>query len=124
MATPWWPPFCASTKLRARGLAPHPTRTWEQRQRRPHQHLHTRRHTYLRTRLRVRSSTPYQEGCVQASVDGGPTQWLSSGLEDFFLGSNFHTMPNEELRLSGSQALHDCLSLWHSMTLSLPALRH
>jgi len=48
----------------------------------------------------VQSALPYQEGCVQATVDGRKL-WLSSGLEDYFLGSYFHTMPNMELGLAG-----------------------
>ena len=39
----------------------------------------------------------YQEGCVSALIDGGgdggSELWLSSGLEDYFLGAYFHTMP-------------------------------
>jgi hypothetical protein len=38
----------------------------------------------------VRSTEPYQEGCVQASVDGR-RMWLSSGLEDYFLGTHTAT---------------------------------
>eukprot|EP00656_Telonema_subtile_P057187 TRINITY_DN9350_c0_g1_i1.p1 TRINITY_DN9350_c0_g1~~TRINITY_DN9350_c0_g1_i1.p1 ORF type:complete len:369 (-),score=83.37 TRINITY_DN9350_c0_g1_i1:119-1225(-) len=48
----------------------------------------------------VRSSTAYQEGCMQANVDGRKL-WISSGLEDFFLGSYFHTMPQMELGMAG-----------------------
>ena len=48
----------------------------------------------------VSSSCAYQEGCVQATVDGRKL-WVSSGLEDFFLGSNFHTMPNYQLPTAG-----------------------
>jgi hypothetical protein len=50
----------------------------------------------------VRSTAPYQEGCVQASVDGRKI-WLSSGLEDYFLGSYFHSMPQLSLPLTGFQ---------------------
>jgi hypothetical protein len=35
----------------------------------------------------------YQEGCVSAAIDGGGGLWLSSGLEDYFLGAYFHGMP-------------------------------
>jgi len=48
----------------------------------------------------VQSSSAYQEGCVQATLDGSH-QWISSGFEDYFLGSYFHTMPNMELGLAG-----------------------
>eukprot|EP00658_Telonema_sp_P-2_P038386 TRINITY_DN27557_c0_g1_i3.p1 TRINITY_DN27557_c0_g1~~TRINITY_DN27557_c0_g1_i3.p1 ORF type:complete len:387 (+),score=66.17 TRINITY_DN27557_c0_g1_i3:135-1295(+) len=48
----------------------------------------------------VRSSAAYQEGCAQATVDGTKL-WLSSGLEDFFLGAYFHSMPQMELRTVG-----------------------
>jgi hypothetical protein len=50
----------------------------------------------------VSSTAPYQEGCVQALVDGRK-MWLSSGLEDYFLGSYFHTMPQMTLPLTGFQ---------------------
>ena len=29
----------------------------------------------------------YQEGCVSAVIDGANDLWLSSGLEDYFLGA-------------------------------------
>lgn len=45
----------------------------------------------------VRSTAAYQEGCFQATIDSKPKLWLSSGLEDFFFGSYFHSMPNMEL---------------------------
>jgi hypothetical protein len=48
----------------------------------------------------VRSTEPYQEGCVQATVDGRKL-WLSSGLEDYFLGSYFHSMPQMSLGVTG-----------------------
>ena len=48
----------------------------------------------------VRSTAAYQEGCVQATVDGQKL-WLSSGLEDFFLGAYFHTMPQMKLATVG-----------------------
>ena len=50
----------------------------------------------------VRSTAAYQEGCFQATVDGKKL-WLSSGLEDFFLGAYFHSMPQMEL---GSVGFH------------------
>ena len=50
----------------------------------------------------VSSTHAYQEGCVRARVDGR-TMWLSSGLEDYFLGSYFHTMPQMSLPLTGFQ---------------------
>jgi hypothetical protein len=39
------------------------------------------------------SDYKYQEGCVSAAIDGGGGLWLSSGLEDYFLGAFFHGMP-------------------------------
>ena len=39
------------------------------------------------------SDYAYQEGCVSAAIDGGEGLWLSSGLEDYFLGAYFHGMP-------------------------------
>ena len=48
----------------------------------------------------VSSTCAYQEGCMQATVDGKKL-WVSSGLEDFFLGSNFHSMPNYQLPTAG-----------------------
>ena len=39
----------------------------------------------------------YQEGCVSAVIDGSDAIWLSSGLEDYFLGAYFHSMPTEHL---------------------------
>lgn len=50
----------------------------------------------------VSSTHAYQEGCVRARVDGR-TMWLSSGLEDYYLGSYFHTMPQMSLPLTGFQ---------------------
>jgi hypothetical protein len=47
----------------------------------------------------------YQEGCVSARVDGDNALWLSSGLEDYFLGAYFHTMPTQHLPFSGFQNL-------------------
>ena len=51
------------------------------------------------------SSYEYQEGCVSALVDGGTAHpnpiWLSSGLEDYFLGAYFHSMPVMHLPFSG-----------------------
>lgn len=39
----------------------------------------------------------YQEGCVSAIIDSSNPVWLSSGLEDYFLGAYFHSMPTEHL---------------------------
>lgn len=33
------------------------------------------------------SSYSYQEGCISAIIDGTNDLWLSSGLEDYFLGA-------------------------------------
>jgi hypothetical protein len=49
----------------------------------------------------IRSSEAYQEGCIQATIDGGRKLWMSSGLEDYFLGSYFHTMPQMSLGVTG-----------------------
>lgn len=46
------------------------------------------------------SDYSYQEGCVSAVVDGSGL-WLSSGLEDYFLGAYFHSMPALHSRFSG-----------------------
>ena len=46
------------------------------------------------------STYKFQEGCVSAVVDGEGT-WLSSGLEDYFLGAYFHAMPPLHSRFSG-----------------------
>mmetsp|Transcript_4922 Transcript_4922/g.12749 ORF Transcript_4922/g.12749 Transcript_4922/m.12749 type:complete len:212 (+) Transcript_4922:585-1220(+) len=43
----------------------------------------------------------YQEGCVSAIIDGTQDLWMSSGLEDYFLGAYFHSMPTEHLPFSG-----------------------
>lgn len=34
----------------------------------------------------------YQEGCVSAKIDGSTDLWLSSGLEDYFLGACRHSL--------------------------------
>lgn len=49
------------------------------------------------------SSYAYQEGCVSARIDGDNPLWLSSGLEDYFLGAYFHSMPVVHLPYSGFQ---------------------
>ena len=55
------------------------------------------------------SAYTYQEGCVSARIDGGGSQpggtdlWLSSGLEDYFLGAYFHSMDTQHLPFSGFQ---------------------
>lgn len=46
------------------------------------------------------SDYEYQEGCVSAVIDGNGL-WLSSGLEDVFLGAYFHSMPALHSRFSG-----------------------
>ena len=46
------------------------------------------------------SNYHYQEGCVSAVIDGVGL-WLSSGLEDYFLGAYFHSMPALHSRFSG-----------------------
>lgn len=46
------------------------------------------------------STYAYQEGCVSALLDGEPL-WVSSGLEDYFLGAYFHSMPETHLPYSG-----------------------
>ena len=47
----------------------------------------------------------YQEGCVSARIDGDNALWMSSGLEDYFLGAYFHSMPTQHLPWSGFQNL-------------------
>jgi hypothetical protein len=42
----------------------------------------------------------YQEGCVSSIVDGN-SLWLSSGLEDYFFGSYFHSMHDNHLPYNG-----------------------
>eukprot|EP00040_Diaphanoeca_grandis_P012242 m.62236 g.62236 ORF g.62236 m.62236 type:complete len:371 (-) comp23117_c0_seq1:77-1189(-) len=49
------------------------------------------------------SNYGYQEGCMSARIDGDTDLWLSSGLEDYFLGAYFHSMPTQHLPLSGFQ---------------------
>lgn len=49
------------------------------------------------------SDYSYQEGCMSALIDGARPLWLSSGLEDYFLGAYFHSMPTEHLPYSGFQ---------------------
>lgn len=46
------------------------------------------------------SNYAYQEGCVSAIVDQ-QMLWLSSGLEDYFFGAYFHSMPDQHLPYSG-----------------------
>jgi len=76
------------------------------------------------------SSYAYQEGCVSALIDGARPLWLSSGLEDYFLGAYFHSMPTEHLPYSGFQniqpatAIDDAGGLGpHAATNSLAAFR-
>eukprot|EP00756_Hemistasia_phaeocysticola_P049432 Hpha_TRINITY_DN23905_c0_g1::TRINITY_DN23905_c0_g1_i1::g.137841::m.137841 len=48
------------------------------------------------------STYKFQEGCVSAIIDGRQDPlWLSSGLEDYFLGAYFHSMPDQQLPYSG-----------------------
>jgi hypothetical protein len=47
------------------------------------------------------SDYSYQEGCMSARIDGDTELWLSSGLEEYFLGASFHSMPDEHLPYSG-----------------------
>ena len=49
----------------------------------------------------------YQEGCVSALIDAGTETenglWISSGLEDVFLGAYFHSMPTMHTPYAGFQ---------------------
>eukprot|EP00941_MAST-03F_sp_MAST-3F-sp1_P000772 g772.t1 len=51
----------------------------------------------------------YEEGCMSARIDGEPL-WLSSGLEDYFLGAYFHSMPTEHLPYSGFEVIEPAVN--------------
>lgn len=53
----------------------------------------------------------YQEGCVSALIDGDTPLWLSSGLEDYFLGAYFHSMPTEHLPFSGFENIEPATAM-------------
>ena len=57
------------------------------------------------------SNYGYQEGCVSALIDNDEPLWLSSGLEDYFLGAYFHSMPTEHLPYSGFENLEPATAL-------------
>jgi hypothetical protein len=73
---------------------------------------------------------------MSALIDGTRPLWLSSGLEDYFLGAYFHSMPTEHLPYSGFQNIQPATPQTdppenktdplngHGATNSLAAFRH
>lgn len=57
------------------------------------------------------TSYGYQEGCMSALIDNDTPLWLSSGLEDYFLGAYFHSMPTEHLPYSGFENIEPATAM-------------
>ena len=48
---------------------------------------------------------------MSALIDNETPLWLSSGLEDYFLGAYFHSMPTEHLPYSGFENIEPATAM-------------